>query len=501
MKKAQIVTGLALSAAVVMGLLTVSIRENKAEQLQIAATPEIKPFEVRSSEWGKYYPRQYSTYMQTKKGDKFVDAIKEDPALAILWAGYAFSKDYNKPRGHYYMQEDNVTTLRTGAPDPANDVHSPQPTACWTCKGPDVPRLMDRDGELEFFTGKWDKYGSEIVNPIGCVDCHDPKTMKLTVMRPHLKRALDKNGTLKYADATHQDMRSLVCAQCHTEYYFHATKWKDDKGEEKEAKVVTLPWDKGFSFEDMEAYYDEIGFTDFVHKLSKAPILKAQHPEYETFRTGIHFKRGLSCADCHMPYMREGGVKFSNHQVGSPLDSIGNTCLNCHHDSEESFRQMIDQKRARANELGKAATQVLAKAHLEAAKAWELGATEEEMQPVLQDLRKGQWRWDIGVASHGGFFHAPEETLRILGKALEYGQEARVKVRAILAKHGAGDYEAPDFSTKEKAQVLAGLDLAAEAAAKKQFLDTVREEWFKESQQKGVFDPKSREGLQRTTAW
>ncbi len=498
MKKSFVVTTIAAFAIVLMVLLTVSIRENKADQARINATPEMKTWETRSSEWAKHYPRQYDSYMQTRKSDNLVDAIKDTPALAILWAGYAFSKDYNAPRGHFYMLEDNQNTLRTGAP--VDDKTGPQPTACWTCKGPDVPRLMARDGELEFFTGTWAKYGNEVVNPVGCADCHDPKTMQLTVTRSYLKRALDAESTLKFANATHQDMRSLVCAQCHVEYYFKPTEW-DDKGVKKEAKVVTLPWEKGFAPEQIEEYYNEYGFTDFTNKLSRTPILKAQHPEYETFRTGIHFRRGLSCADCHMPYVREGGVKYSNHQVSSPLDNIANTCLNCHQDTEEGFKQLVQQKLERKNQLAKAATDALAKAHLEAAKAWELGATEMEMQPVLQDIRHGQWRWDFAVASHGAFFHAPEETLRTLASAVNYGQEARVKLRTILAKYGAADYQAPDFSTKEKAQALVGIDLAKEAAEKTKFLDGLRNEWFKQAEEKGVFDPATRKDMVRKTSY
>ena len=498
MKKSFVVTTIAAFAIVLMLLLTVSIRGNKADQNRINATPEMKTWETRSSEYAKYYPRQYDSYMQTRQGDKLVDAIKDTPALAILWAGYSFSKDYNAPRGHFYMLEDNHNTLRTGAP--VDDKTGPQPTACWTCKSPDVPRLIERDGELEFFTGTWAKYGNEIVNPVGCADCHDPKTMELTVVREHLKRALDAEGSLKFANATHQDMRSLVCAQCHIEYYFKPTEW-DDKGVKKEAEVVTLPWAKGFAPEHIEAYYDEYGFTDFTHKLSRAPILKAQHPEYETFRTGIHFRNGLSCADCHMPYMREGGVKYSNHQVGSPLDNIANTCLNCHQDTEAGFKQLVETKLQRKNELAKAATDALAKAHLEAAKAWELGATEAEMQAALQDIRKGQWRWDFAVASHGAFFHAPEETLRTLAGAVNFGQEARIKLRVILAKYGAAEYQAPDFSTKEKAQAIVGIDLPKEAAEKTKFLDGLRNEWFKQAEEKGIFDPATRKDMVRTTAY
>ena len=109
-------------------------------------------------------------------------------------------------------------------------------------------------------------------------------------------------------------MRSLVCAQCHVEYFF--------KGD---GKYLTFPWDKGFTVEDMEAYYDEAGFYDYIHKLSRTPILKAQHPDYEIAQMGIHGQRGVSCADCHMPYKSEGGVKFSDHHIQSPLAMIDRT--------------------------------------------------------------------------------------------------------------------------------------------------------------------------------
>ena len=192
-------------------LLAISINENKAEQKAINAVPVIKKFETRSSEWSKNYPRQYDSYMQTRKSDKIDDMLQANPALVVLWAGYGFSKDYNAPRGHFYMLEDNINTLRTGGPVDA--ITGPMPTACWTCKSPDVPRLIDKMGELDYFTGKWARHGSEIANPVGCADCHDNETMKLTITRDYLKRGLDAEGSLKTADATHQDMRSLVCAQ------------------------------------------------------------------------------------------------------------------------------------------------------------------------------------------------------------------------------------------------------------------------------------------------
>ncbi len=492
MKKSPIVFTLCALVTVPMVLLTVSIRENKAEQKAIEAVPAIKDGETRASEWGKHYPRQYDTYMQTRKSDKIDDVLKDDSAIVVLWAGYPFSKDYNKPRGHYYALEDNINTLRTGAPTDAKT--GPLPTACWTCKSPDVPRLIKRDGENEFFTGKWAKYGNEVANTIGCGDCHDNKTMKLTLTRDYLKRGLDAEGSLKVADVTHQDMRSLVCAQCHAEYYFKKTEW-EDKGEKKTAMVVTYPWNKGFAPEQMEEYYDSYNFSDWTHQLSKTPMLKAQHPDYETFVTGVHARNGLACADCHMPYVREGGVKYSNHKVGSPLDNIANTCLNCHKGTEKEFRATVERKLERKNELARKATDVLARAHLEAAKAWEVGATEEEMKAALQDIRHGQWRWDYAVAGHGAFFHAPEETLRVLAGAIGKGQDARVKLRIVLAKHNAAEYEAPDFSTKEKAQQVIGMPYAKLVEEKKTFLNGLRQEWIKQAESKGIYDPESRKEM------
>lgn len=499
MKKSTILTIGSVLIMVPLLLLAVSIKENKADQQTINSVPEIKKLEPRSAEWGKYYPRQYDSYMRTKKSDEIKDVLKGDPALVVMWSGYGFAKDYNAPRGHYYILEDNINTLRTGAP--VDDKTGPMPTACWTCKSPDVPRLIDKNGELDFFTGKWSRHGSEIVNPVGCADCHDNETMKLTVTRDYLKRGLDAEGSMPFADASHQDMRSLVCAQCHSEYYFKPTKWTDPDGKEQTAKVVTFPWNNGLSAEEIEQYYDERDFTDWTHKLSKTKMLKAQHPGFETFITGVHGQNNLACADCHMPYVREGGVKYSNHQVGSPLDDIANTCLNCHSGTEKEFTEMVGRKLERKNELSKTAMDVLAKAHLEAAKAWELGATEEEMAAAQMDIRHGQWRWDFSIAAHGSFFHAPEETLRVLGSAINKAHDARLKLRIILAKYNAAEYVAPDFSTKEKAQVVTGLPYDKLVDEKNEFLNGLRKEWIEEGTKKGLYDPKTREGMVHKTSY
>jgi len=143
--------------------------------------------------------------------------------------------------------------------------------------------------------------------------------------------------------STHQEMRSLVCAQCHVEYYF--------KG--KEDKYLTFPWDKGFNVEDIEKYYDEYEFTDWTHKLSRTPMLKAQHPDFELFQMGIHSQRGLSCVDCHMPFKSEGGIKFTDHHVQSPLNNIANSCQVCHRESENTLRNNVYDRQDKVFELNK----------------------------------------------------------------------------------------------------------------------------------------------------
>ncbi len=448
--------------------------------------------ESRNEVWAKHFPLQYNSWKQTSQSEQIIDMLDKKPQLAVIWAGYGFAKDYNAPRGHYYALQDNINTLRTGAP--VGPITGPMPTACWSCKSPDVPRMMEKDGELEFFTGKWAKYGDEIVNSIGCGDCHDSQTGKIALTRPYLKRGLEASG-VKLDKITENDMRSLVCAQCHSEYYFKKTPWEDKDGNKKVAKVVTFPWDNGLTAEDMEAYYDDIQFKDWTHKISRAPMLKAQHPGYEIFKTGIHARRDVSCADCHMPSSVKDGETYTNHNIQNPLNDIDNTCLSCHDQSEEEFRTVVEQKLQRKEQLMEIAMDNLAKAHLEAGKAWELGATEEDMADILQDIRHGQWRWDYSIASHASFFHAPEETLRLLAVANEIAQTARLKLVKVLAKYGDIAFMAPDFSTKEKAQALAGVPLAKLVEEKKKFKATLLKEWEKQAVKNGLLDMDSRKGM------
>jgi nitrite reductase (cytochrome c-552) len=449
------------------GLFGASIIERRSQEgtlfQLVKAIPEWEP---RNSVWGENFPREYESYVSTRDtsfsskygGSRMRDILHEDPRPVILWAGYAFSLEYNQARGHYYAIQDIRKILRTGVP---------QPATCWTCKSTDVPRLMSTMGPEKFYKSTWTELGSEVVNHIGCQDCHDPKSMNLRITRPALAEAFQRQGR-NIQEATHQEMRSLVCAQCHVEYYF--------KG--KEEKYLTFPWDKGFSSDSMEAYYDESGHVDFVHTLSKTPVLKAQHPDYELYRTGIHGQRGIACADCHMPYKSEGGVKFTNHWMRSPLANVAGSCQVCHRESEEELTRNVYDRQDRVKELLLLAEDALVRAHLEADLAWKQGGSEAEMKPVLTLIRHAQWRWDWVAAANGVGFHSPAEALRTLGTSIQKAQEAHAELVRILAKKGIFEpFVLPDISTKEKAQKYIGLDIARAKAEKDQFLKEVVPSW------------------------
>jgi nitrite reductase (cytochrome c-552) len=464
-----------------LGLLASTIVERRMEAVFVS-TPQtdISPYEPRNEVWGENFPRQFQSYYGTAdtsfrskyNGNVMIDMLEEDPRLVVLWAGYGFSKEYNQGRGHYYAIEDVRNILRTGGPKNAND--GPMPTTCCTCKSPDVPRVMSRDGVAEFYKGSWARLGPEIVNPIGCADCHDEKTMNLRISRPALIEAFERMGK-DITKASYQEMRSLVCAQCHVEYYFN-------KDVVEGAQYLTFPWDNGFTAEAMEEYYDNIEFSDWTHAMSKAPMLKAQHPGYEVYMTGIHAIRGVSCADCHMPYSSEGGQKFTDHKMQSPLNNIANSCQVCHREEAVRLVQDVYERQDRIIENRDELEKLLVRAHVEAQKAWELGATEEQMKDILTGIRHAQWRWDYAAASHGGSFHSPVEIGRTIANGIAIAQEARIKLTRLLAQFGMNEeIPYPDISTKAKAQEFIGLDMDKLNAEKQEFLRTMVPEWDKEA--------------------
>ena len=432
----------ALVATFVLGLLATSILQRREEARPQPVLRPLAEFEMDSSRWGENFPRQYDTYRQmfddttrTKYGGADPrDLLAETPANVILFAGYGFAKEYRQARGHVWAIEDVTQTERVGPKTPAT---------CWSCKSPDVPRLMAEMGVAEFYAASFEELKAHVTHPIGCFDCHDPSTMKLRVSRPALREAFGRMGK-DIDQVSHQEMRSLVCAQCHVEYYFN-----------KPGSYLTFPWDGGMGAEQVEEYYAAADFADWTHAGSKAPMVKMQHPDYEVYTTGIHAYRDVSCADCHMPYRTEGGVKFTDHHVQSPLLNVANSCAVCHRWGEEEIRTRVEAIQDKVREGRDRAEAAIARAHFDVAAAIEAGAADDELAGVRDLVRRAQLHWDYVAAHNGMGFHSPQECMRLLGAAVDLAGQCRVECARILARNGVTEpVQYPDFSTKEKAQAL-----------------------------------------------
>jgi nitrite reductase (cytochrome c-552) len=454
----------AMAATFLLGILAASIIERRKEARPQPPPVAIAPWESDSARWAVNYPRQYDRYKltedsttKTKYGGSFPrDYLVETPANAILFAGYGFAKEYRQARGHAHAVTDVKATQRRTEKTPAT---------CWTCKSPDVPRLLveshlaglpapkpdpasldaSKVDPAKFYKMSFKELEGHVAHAIGCLDCHEPSSMRLRITRPALREALAKQD--KDPDGmSHQEMRSLVCAQCHVEYYF-----------KPEGNYLTFPWARGTPVEKIEEYYDAdaAGFSDWTHAVSKAPMLKMQHPDYEVYRTGIHAYREVSCADCHMPYRTEGGVKYTDHYVRSPLLNIANSCAVCHRWREEELRTRVEAIQDKVAEGRQRAEKAICRAHFDVAAAAQAGAKDDDLAEVRRLVRRAQMRWDFVAANNGMGFHSPQECLRVLSGAIDLAGECRVECARILARHGISEpVQYPDFSTKEKAQAL-----------------------------------------------
>src|SRR5690242_10968156 len=195
---------------------------------------------------------------------------------------------------------------------------------------------------------------------------------------------------------------------------------------------LTFPRGKGLKVEDIEAFWDETRlphgeqFFDYVHAETGAHVLKAQHPEFELWNQGVHARSGVSCADCHMPYMREGATKISDHWVRSPLLNVNRACQTCHRFPESELLARVDAIQQRNHELlergGQALTGLLDA--LTAAKT--KGASGDQLAAARQLQRRAQWRLDFIAAENSMGFHAPQEAARVLGEAADFARQGQI---------------------------------------------------------------------------
>lgn len=417
---------------------------------QEAAKPFFKVVEVTDNTedpeiWGRNFPLQYDMYLRTVDqvrtkygGSEAVprtpteadprsvvarSKLETDPRLKTFWAGYAFAVDYRERRGHAYMLDDQTFTQRQRVVQ--------QPGTCLNCHSSTYV-LYRKLGDGDISAG-FDKLNSmpysEVrkfaKHPVACIDCHDPETMRLRITRPAFIegiRLVKATQGIKDYDvnkmATRQEMRSFVCGQCHVEYYF--------KGPEKR---LVYPWANGLQVENILEYYEETGFKDWVHSDTGAPMLKAQHPEFETWSQGIHSRSGVACADCHMPYKRVGAQKISDHQVRSPMLNINNACQQCHPVSENELKLRVEQIQDKTFYLRNLALDAIVEFIGDLKIARTNNVNIEKIKQAQAFHRKAQFLIDFVESENSTGFHAPQETARILAEALDYVRKGQKVLR------------------------------------------------------------------------
>jgi nitrite reductase (cytochrome c-552) len=436
----------ALSTVAVAALL-VNIFQRKQE----ARDPFFRVVELTDDTadpavWGRNFPMQYAGYLRTveQQPTKYAGSeavphtptatdprrvtarsrLEADPRLAVMWAGYAFAVDYRERRGHAYMLDDQRYTRRV--------TEFQQPGTCLNCHASTYV-LMKRLGGGDLFRGfavmnhtPYNEITKQAKHPVACIDCHDPRTMQLRVTRPAFlegvkayKASLGIAGFDANRDATPQEMRSYVCGQCHVEYYFQGPD-----------KRLTFPWTKGLKVDDELAHQDAVKQADWTHAITGAPMLKAQHPEFEVFNQGVHARAGVACADCHMPYKREGAFKVSDHHVRSPLLNVNRACQGCHHFPEEEMRARVEQIQDRFVHARDVAFNALVELIGDIKDARANGAPEAQLAPARDAQRKASFFIDYVTAENSTGFHAPAEAIRILNDATDAIR------RGQLALHG-----------------------------------------------------------------
>ncbi len=422
---------------------------NAPEKVEAVRPVKIADDEIDPAEWGKAYPVHYDLWGKTadptepgkskyKRGfdaDNITyDKLSEFPYMALLFNGWGFGVEYNEPRGHAYMIKDQLeidpSRLKAGG-------------VCLTCKTPYATRLEAEMGK-DYYSKPWAEVHARIPEKhqelgVACIDCHDSKDMSLVISRQvTLGKALDAIK-VDQSKLTHQDMRSLVCAQCHVTYNIPK--------EDGKSVSIYFPW-QGSSWGDIsvENIIKQIREDQTVGEWTqtvtgyKMPFMR--HPEFEFFsRNSVHWMAGVSCADCHMPYTKVGANKVSDHRVTSPLKNDMKACQQCHTESPEWLRNQVFAIQDRTVSImirSGYATATVAKL---IEKAHALQAAGTEIDPALYAQAKDFYMEAflrslyIGAENSVGF-HNPTEALRILGDSTAFAMKAEALLRQALTKAG-----------------------------------------------------------------
>jgi nitrite reductase (cytochrome c-552) len=368
--------------------------------------------------WADLYPRHVASFMRTATnygrtdhgGSEPYDKLEANPFRRRAWAGYAFELEYNAARGHFYMQTDQRDSRRTLEVD--------QPAGCIHCHAAEAPGLIEAHGWAELSRMRYADVRDQLHVGMSCGDCHVPGTMALRVTRQAFVTALQSQG-IDVRTASTREFRTYVCAQCHSEYYF------TDAGQE-----LVLSAARGRRVDDIERYFDELGYSDWTHPESGAALLKIQHPEFELHSTGMHSALGVSCTDCHMPSLNAGGLSMSDHWIRSPLTQLGVACSRCHAGPESELGARVVALQDSTTRLLGEVEAALAELIDAIVAARAAGASDAALADARHAHRRAQLRWDFVDAENSTGFHAFREAVRVLTDALALARAGTESARA-----------------------------------------------------------------------
>ncbi len=404
--------------------------------------------------WGRSFPDEYRTWLKTnndrpagksvyKRGGaagKSYDKLSEYPYLAILYAGWGFGVEYNEPRGHFHMLEDqeniDKSRLKSGG-------------VCLACKTPYAPQMFADNGAA-LFAMPYDQANALIparngrVGP-SCIDCHNPENMDL---RPIRTADVEELSRLGKTDLNYGDMKSLVCGQCHSSYII-------PRNGAMKAAGLALPWRNGawgdLSVENMIAQIEgDTANLEWQQSLTGMKLGFIRHPEYEMYSRGsTHWSKSVSCASCHMAKAwNDQDVKFTDHNVISPLDSDMSQCLDCHSTSSASKlrRAVLSIQGQVVGEMNTAgyATAVAAKLieQVNGLKANGANIDMDAYDKAAASYRQAFYRVVFLAAENSAGFHNPPEARRIARDAVLNASASQRLLIGVITAAGA---PAPTF--------------------------------------------------------
>lgn len=433
-----------------LGAVLLSLTGCQPEKAETVRTVEIPEGEIDPAVWGKAYPVHYDLWKMTeepmppgksryRKGwdaDYITwDKLSQYPYLALLFNGWGFGVAYNEARGHAYMVKDQleIDPSRIGAGG-----------VCLTCKTPYAPKL-EKDLGVAFYRDPYMEVLSNIPEPsrelgVACVDCHESKNMSLRLSREFtLVKALESMGT-DPAKLTHQQMRSLVCAQCHVTYNII-------KDENKKSVGIYFPWQKSqagkITIEDIILQFrSDPTIIEWKQSVTGFGLPFIRHPEFELFSNdSVHWRAGAACTDCHMPYTKVGAYKVSDHRVASPLKADLKACQQCHAESADWLRQRVYDIQDRVVSLQLRAgygTATAAKLFEMVHQAQEEGKTiDQPLYDLAKDFYLEAFYRTVFIGAENSMgFHNPPEATRVLGDAVAFAGRAEGLLRQLLVKAG-----------------------------------------------------------------